>query len=60
MVLFLQDKGFQGYQPQPQQPYVPPGFPPQQGPMAYGGGFGQPQHPGAPPIVSQPQVGDGK
>lgn len=51
-----------GYQPPQHQPaYVPPGFnPAQQGPMAYGGGFGHQGHPGQPPIVSQPQTNDGE
>lgn len=51
-----------GYQPPQQLPsYVPPGFQPAQpGPMAYGGGFGHPGHPGQPPIVAQPQANDGE
>lgn len=62
-IIFLisKDQGFQGYHPQQPSSYVPPGFPPaQQGPMAYGGGFGHPGQPGQPPIVSQPQTGDGE
>lgn len=54
---FVYSQGQDYKPPQQPQPYVPPGFPPaQQGPMAYGGGYGPPGQ-GQPPIVTQPQMG---